>query len=321
MWVSLILPMLLISAGHDAGRRDFPGGLPALSQHETQLAADLKRDLHKLCKEIGERNSLRYKELVASAEWIEAELKAAGYAVSRQPYKIDKQTYWNVIAEKRGTKAPDQIVVIGAHYDSVRNCAGADDNGTGVVAMLALARAARDDKPDRTLRFVAFVNEEPPFFQTRDMGSLIYARACKAKNERIVAMLCLETMGYFSDARGSQRYPFPLNLLYGSTGDYIAMVSNNASRDLLAQTHAAFVEHATIPALKATAPEFIEGVGWSDHWSFWQMGWPGVMITDTAPFRYPHYHTVNDTVDKIDYPRLARVVAGLEHVLRKLCQS
>jgi hypothetical protein len=147
------------------------------------------------------------------------------------------------------------------------------------------------------------------------MGSVRYARRCRQRDEQIVAMLSLETIGYYSDAPGSQQYPFPFGLLYPSEGNFIGFVGNVSSGDLVRTAIGAFRQHARFPSEGAAVPASIQGVGWSDHWSFWQVGYPGIMVTDTAPFRYPHYHRREDTPDKVDYARMARVVAGLEHVV------
>jgi hypothetical protein len=171
------------------------------------------------------------------------------------------------------------------------------------------------------VRFVFFVNEEPPFFMTSDMGSLRYARRCRDRGERIVAMLSLETMGCFSDEEGSQRYPFPFSLLYPSRGNFIAFVGNLASRRLVRLAVGSFRRHASIPSEGAAAPGWITGIGWSDHWSFWKQGYPAVMVTDTALFRYEHYHTSLDTPDRVQYGQLARVVAGLEKVIVDLASE
>ena len=153
------------------------------------------------------------------------------------------------------------------------------------------------------------------------MGSRVYARRSKARGENIVAMFSLETIGYYSDRPGSQRYPFPLGFFYPSTGSFIAFVSNLSSRALLHEVLASFRRHAAFPAEGVAAPAFIPGVDWSDHWSFWKEGYPALMVTDTAPYRYPYYHTAQDTPDRVDYERTARVVTGLHRMLRELAQA
>ena len=173
----------------------------------------------------------------------------------------------------------------------------------------------------RTVRFVLFANEEPPFFQTADMGSLVYAKRCRQRGENIVAMLSVETIGYYSERPGSQQYPPPMGLLYPSTGDFIGFVGNVKSRHLVRELVGSFRRHAQFPSEGAALPGSMTGVSWSDQWAFWQEGYPAVMVTDTAPFRYPYYHHPADTPDRLDYERMARVVDGLRAVLVDLAGS
>jgi Zn-dependent M28 family amino/carboxypeptidase len=280
------------------------------------LADELRRDVTVLAGEIGERNTRRPRQLAAAADFMAVSL--APHAVSHQDYSADGVACRNIVAELAGTSRPDEIVVVGGHYDSVTGCPGANDNGSGAAAVLALARAFAAKPAARTIRFVGFVNEEPPFFMTDLMGSLVYARRCAERKEKIVAMFSLETMGCFSDVKGSQKYPFPLGLLYPSTGDFIAFVSNRKSKPLLKRTKAAYSRSAKVRCITGALPESLTGVAWSDQWSFWQCGYPGVMVTDTAPFRYPHYHEPTDTPEKIDYARFTDVVEALEPVIREI---
>ena len=148
------------------------------------------------------------------------------------------------------------------------------------------------------------------------MGSVVYATRARERGEKIVAMLSLETIGYYSNERGSQTYPAPFHLMLPSTGNFIAMVSNFASASLLRRIARGFRSGSTLRVIASPAPERIPGIGWSDHWSFWRQGYPAVMLTDTAPFRYPYYHTREDTPDKLDYERIALVVSGVMTALR-----
>jgi Zn-dependent M28 family amino/carboxypeptidase len=284
--------------------RSHRGPLPPATAEQTRLAEELRKDVQALAGAIGERS--RMQAQAASRQWIELALRAAGSAT------CSTDAARNVTAEIPGASQAGEIVIVGAHYDSVAGSPGANDNASGVAAMLALARRFAGTKPGRTLRFVAFADEEPPCFQTEQMGSLQYAMSCKAKGENIVAMLCLETLGFYRDEKGSQSYPIPLlRFLYPSRGDFVAIVGNVSSRALVRRVVGSFREHAAFPSEGGALPGWIPGVGWSDQWSFWQQGYPAVMVTDTAPFRYPHYHRASDTPDKLDYERLARVVDGL----------
>ncbi|MFP4414658.1 MAG: M28 family peptidase [Coleofasciculus sp.] len=319
--LSLILVIVLLGAWFLMIRmpgESYHGELPPLTQKEVTLQNALQQDVEKLASEIGRRNYLYYDGLIAATDFLEREISQVGYKVKRQGYEIDNQTYYNLEVEIIGTEKPQEIVVVGGHYDSVYTSPAANDNGTGAAATLELARLFAGKQPARTLRFVEFVNEEPPFFQTDDMGSLVYAKQCRDRKDNIVAMLSLETMGYYSDKIGSQQYPFPLDQIYPLQGNFIGFIGNLGSRKLVHNVVESFRRHAKFPSEGATLPPMIPGVGWSDQWAFWQQGYPGVMVTDTAPFRYPYYHTDEDTPDKVDYERLARVVAGLEQVIAEL---
>ncbi len=296
--------------------QSFTGPLPPVTPAQTTLADELGRDVTVLSKEIGERNLLHPEALTKAADYIEGQFQKAGLKVTRQKYEVKGQACFNLVTEIQGKT--DGVVVIGAHYDSVRGAPGANDNGSGVAAVLALARRMASDRPQKTLRFVAFVNEEPPYFQTADMGSLVYAKAAKANGDKISAMLSIETIGCYSDAEGSQHYPAPFSLLYPSTGNFIAFVGNTESAELVKQIVGKFRNDVRFPSEGAAVLGSIEGVGWSDHWSFWEAGYPALMVTDTAPFRYRWYHTAEDTPDKLDYEKTARVVEGLEIVVRDL---
>ena len=300
----------------------------SLSTEEITLREELRADVRTLGGEIGERNMLHYPQLNAAADFIENSFSTAGLHPRRDTYELQGKAFHNIEAEIRGS-AP-QIILIGAHYDSVFGAPGANDNGSGVAAMLALARrfATRASSAkattaagstSSTLRFVAFVNEEPPFFQSKQMGSFVYASRCKDRGDQITAMISLETIGYFSDAPRSQTYPAPgLGIFYPTTGNFIGFVGNVRSNALVRRAIAIFRKQAKIPSEGAALPAFIPGVGWSDQWAFSQHGYPGIMITDTAPFRYPHYHRATDTPDKLDYDRFALVVSGVEKLVEDL---
>ena len=297
----------------------------SLSPDEVALREELRANVQKLAGEIGERNVWHYAKLNAAADFIEESFSRAGLHPRRDSYKMQGQACHNIEAEIPGRRqgaavaSPPSIILIGAHYDSVFGSPGANDNGTGVAATLALARRFANATPDHTLRFVAFVNEEPPYFLSGEMGSLVYARRCKEHGDKISAMISLETIGYFSDEPHSQTYPSPgLGVFYPKVGNFIGFVSNVKSCALLRRVIALFRKHAKIPSEGASLPAFIPGVSWSDQWSFWQQGYPAIMVTDTAPFRYPYYHSSSDTPDKLDYDRFTLVVSGMEKVIEEL---
>jgi Zn-dependent M28 family amino/carboxypeptidase len=271
-------------------------------------ASALRRDIEILCAR-GPRNTGSPESMRAAAAFIETSFIQSGYDVERHSYAPETGGE-NVIAEVRGTLT-GEILVVGAHYDSVYDSPGADDNASGVAALLALARHFAGARLKKTVRFVAFANEEPPHFQTPAMGSFAYARRCHDRGERIAGMLCLESLGYFDPAPGSQLYPPLMSLFYPDRGDFIGFAGNLASRRLVRRCVRTFRKHAQIAAQGAAVPELIRQIGWSDQWSFWQFGWPALMVTDTAPFRNPNYHRSSDTPETLDYERTARVVEGL----------
>jgi Zn-dependent M28 family amino/carboxypeptidase len=298
--------------------RSYRGLLKPLNEHESGIRTGLVRHVEKLATEIGERNLEHYSALNAAAQYIESTLRDYGYEIKTYSYEVRGNAVTNIEARLTGKAFSSENLIVGAHYDSVVGTAGANDNGSGVAALLELARVLKQAEPAQTIRFVFFANEEPPYFQTSTMGSVVYANQLRKENTRVSGMLSLETIGYYSDAKGSQSYPAGFGSLYPSTGNFISFVGNTGSRELLQQAMRAFRESTSFPSEGAAAPEGITGIGWSDHWSFWQAGYRAIMVTDTAPFRYPYYHQPQDTPDKLDFDRMAQVVAGLEQVVRKL---
>ena len=294
--------------------RSHAGALEPPDDDLRALAARLRADVTAIASR--EHNLHHAQAYEAAASYIERQLGAAGYAVQRQVFETPAGASRNIEVEIRGSR--EGTMVVGAHYDSVGGAPGANDNGSGVAAVLELARRLRAWNPAHTWKLVLFANEEPPYFHSDLMGSAHYAQRAKARGERIEAMFSLETLGYYSDQPGSQRYPWPFNFFYPDRGNFVGFVGNLASRELLHRAIRAFRTHARFPSDGLAAPAFIPGVDWSDHWNFWRQGWPALMITDTAPYRYPHYHTAGDTPDKVDYERLARVVRGLEATFREL---
>jgi len=291
------------------------GPLPPLDAEGRGLAENLKAHVSGVASE--EHNVGRPEALERSARYIEAALAKLGYVVSRQEFETEGVKVRNLEVSKG---AGERLVVVGAHYDSARDAVGANDNGSGVAALIELARFLKAIQPAQGLevRLVFYVNEELPWFGTDKMGSYVHSRRLASEGKEVVAMLSLETMGWYSENFDSQRYPFPFSLFYPSKGNFIGFVANLGSRSLMHRVVGSFRRAVAFPSEGVAAPESIPGIRWSDQWAYWKFGWPAVMVTDTAPFRYPHYHSPHDTPDKLDYGRLARVVKGLEGVLRDL---
>jgi len=300
--------------------QSFAGVLDPLDNFQSRLRDHLKDHVTMLAGQIGERNLDHYDRLEAAAAYIRQYLEQQDYQVQEQDYTVNGKTCRNLYAVLDGSDQSKGALVVGAHYDSVSGSPGANDNGSGVAAVLELARTMKNLAPARPIIFAFFDNEEPPYFQTDNMGSLQFARSLKALGTRIGGMISIETIGYYSDQPGSQKYPAGISSSYPNTGNFIGFVSNLDSRQFMHQAITAFRATTHFPSEGAALPKFVKGVGWSDQWSFWRIGVPAIMITDTAPFRYPYYHTANDTPEKLDYDRMARVVVGLKHVIQQLTQ-
>lgn len=296
------------------------GALPALTPEERDLAARLRRHVEAIAA--AEHNLDHYDELEKAALYIERALEGHGYPVNRQVFEARGKTVRNIDVVLEAPKLDPDVIVVGAHYDSAQGTPGANDNASGAAAVLELARLLADlkDSARKRIRLVLFVNEENPYYGTPEMGSLQFARLLHARGERVTAMFSLETIGYYSDKPGSQTYPKPFGAVFADKGDFIAFVGMLNSRQLVQETMRSFRAHTAFPTIGGVSPGFIPGIAWSDHWSFAQYGIQAVMVTDTAPFRYPHYHRPTDTPDKIDYDKLARVVKGMERVIRDLAR-
>jgi hypothetical protein len=324
--VLLGLPWLVCASMPGASHA---GPLPPLDDATRTLAGELRATVFELCSR-GERNLQHPDGLAHAIETVERHLARAGKPVTREGYFADlfgagegpAPDSFNLFVDLPGDGTTDGIVVVGAHYDSVLGSPGANDNGSGVAALCALAPRLAALPRARTVRLVAFANEEPPYYHTPAMGSRVHAERAKQRGERIAAMLSLETLGCYSDAPGSQRYPVPLlALAYPTRADFVAFVGDLGARALVRRCVGTFREHARFPSEGAALPAWIPGVDWSDHESFRREGWPALMVTDTALFRSGDYHETTDTPEKLDYERLARVVLGLERVLDELARA
>lgn len=301
--------------------KSYRGPLPPLGMTEMEISSRLQQHVHFLAGETGQRHIWNPAALQAAADYVEKTFALAGYQVGKQEFTVYNRSTYNLEAELPGQTSPSDIIVVGAHYDTVFDSPGANDNASGVAALLELARLLRHERFQRSIRFVAFTNEEPPFYFSENMGSRRYAMRSREKNENIAAMLSVETVGYYSELPASQQYPFPLSIFYPARADFIAFVGNTASRKLVRQSIESFRRTAKLPSEGLAAPGFITGVGWSDHWSFWKAGYPAIMITDTAFFRYAPYHTPNDTPEKLDYEKMTLLVQGLAAVIADLANA
>lgn len=301
--------------------KSFAGSLPPLTTEEAETASQLSQHVKYLSQTIGERNLLKAGTLQATTDYLRNQLALDGYSIADRKYLVHGYEVHNLEADLPGSNQNEGAIVVGAHYDSVAGSPGANDNASGVAAVLELARIWHGTSHPKTVRLVLFINEEPPYFQTSDMGSLVYARQLQSEHVAVSAMISLETIGYYSDAPDSQKYPALLGLFYPNRGNFISFVGNPDSRILVREAIRTFRQTTKFPSEGIDAPEDWPGVGWSDHWSFWQQHYPAIMVTDTALFRYRYYHTPSDTADRVDFEKMARVVRGMQRVVESLASN
>ncbi len=288
--------------------KSYSGDTTTPTVEELVLANKLNVHVKIIARE--EHNTLHPEALNNSAKYIEQQLAEIGYEVSLQPFRAGTQQVRNIEVELKGKISPSEIIVIGAHYDSAQGAPGANDNASGVALLIELARFFKSTSPQKSLRFVFFTNEEPPFFGTDEMGSVVYAKRSKERSENIVGMVSLETLGYYDDAKKSQKSPLFFRPFFPDKGNFVAFVGNFSSRQLVRNTINSFRVSTKFPSEGIVSYSHIIGIDWSDQYAFWRYGYPAVMLTDTALFRYPYYHTHNDTVDRVNYIKLAKVYGG-----------
>ncbi len=285
------------------------------------LSARLEATVRVFASEIGPRNLHHYENLRQAESCLLARFLDAGYQPERQRYGARGRLFSNIEVEITGRERPEEIILVGAHYDSHKDSPGADDNASSLAVLLELAERLRDSRPGRTIRFVAFTNEESPFTHRPSMGSRVYVRACRRRGDKIMGMLCLESLGAFSKEPGSQRGSLR-GVVLPPTGDFLAVVANPLSRPLLEQAERVLREEADgFPFRALTAPTHLPLAWSSDHWSFWVEHYPALMLTDTAPLRHRHYHRKTDTPETLDYGWLAEVCEAVELMVRRLADT
>lgn len=321
----LIVASSLIWYGASMPGTSFRGPLPAASEAQRALAVKLRTHVEKLAGELGGRSTFEGRKMARAASYLRDELLAMGYAAVNETFAERGSRVPNLEVVLLGTQPQLPCIVVGAHYDAYQGTPGADDNASGSAAVLEIARALSAVGPGkltRTVRIALFINEEPPAFQTADMGSWIYAKALKAAGVQVHSMISVEAIGYYRSEPNTQKYPLaPLARIYPNTGDFIAFVGDVGSRWLVREAIGTFREKAQFPSEGAALPGQIAGVGWSDHWSFWQEGFSAIMVTGTATFRNPNYHLPSDRPDTLDYDRMSRVTEGLVAVTRSLADK
>jgi Zn-dependent M28 family amino/carboxypeptidase len=282
------------------------------------IQANLKKHLTYLSVTLGDRSIYRPGNLQAAADYVFQNFAAMGYAPRRQTFISMKEEVGNVIA---GDENPGGYYILGAHFDTVAGTPGADDNASGVAVLLEVARLARNLTPPRPWAFIGFTCEEPPAFFTPDMGSRVYVKRARQQKANILGMLCLEMVGYYSQAPHSQSLPLPLKLMgYPTTGNFIGLVSDRRSRPLMVRLEAAIQGGCRLPTVTLAVPlggHILPEVRLSDHANFWDEGYRAIMLTDTAFMRNPNYHGPGDVMDRLDLTAMTELTLGLVNFVER----
>ena len=305
-WAVLILITGLLTWSFITKNKDMDK--PDLPVNKTQLYADVQY----LTELVPPRNAFNTASLNQSADYIFREFKKVSPRVQYQTFKVEGQEYKNIICSL-GPEDGERII-IGAHYDVCGDQPGADDNASGVAGLLAIARMVHDLKPDLRYRldFVAFALEEPPYFKTEAMGSAVHAKSLSAAGVKVKGMICLEMIGYYSEEKGSQRYPVDaMRIIYPDRANFISVVGNMGQGSLVKHVKNYIKVGSQIPVESLTAPASVPGVDFSDHLNYWKYDFPAVMITNTSFYRNPNYHQQSDTIDTLDFDKIAEVVKGV----------
>ena len=262
------------------------------------------------------RDYAHLENLNAAAEYIKQQFESMGLEVAEQKYTVNNQEYKNLITSLGPQDGPK--LIIGAHYDVAGPNPGADDNASGVAGLIELVRLLKNESLKKNITLVAYTLEEPPFYATNSMGSYIHAKSEREQGSNIELMISLEMIGYFSEEKGSQRFPLKLlKLFYPGKGNFIAVVdrlSSGWARDV----KTGMAKHMSIPVYSINAPLIIPGIDFSDHRNYWAHGYDAVMLTDTSFYRNTAYHTDGDTLDRLDYMKMAEVVQGVFAYVKEL---
>jgi hypothetical protein len=293
----------------------------------SDLESALRAHVEILCA--SERNTGHSPEgLDRAAKYISGQFERFGYGVTRQGFPADGITCANIEAVPPGFVGCDNPhIIIGAHYDSAPGTPGADDNASAVAILLEVARLLAGKRSSKSLRFVAYTNEEPPHFCTATMGSVVHAKSCRKRGDRITGMICLESLGVFHEKPGSQELPTEFALLPDdfkkmilpagidpSIGNFLAVIGNPKSADFMGAVVGRLANDQNLPIF---ATEILD-IRLSDHLAYWEEGYPAIMLTDTALYRNAHYHLPSDTPEKLNYPTMVllteRIAAAVERM-------
>lgn len=266
---------------------------------------------------IGERHIFNMEKLEQTKKYVAEEFEKCGYQINYQKFNQAGKDAYHIIA-RRPDAAENDIIVIGAHYDSAGNTKGADDNASAVAGMLELACQLSTAEETKHIEFVAFANEERSFLKTKKMGSAEYVKKIKEENKDIRYAVIFETIGYYKDDFFSQKYPLFVGFFYPNKGNFITVAGNSESTELTKEIKRAVLKNSDIPVERiAFNSKFVRGLSFSDHSMFWEEGYKAVMLTDTAFYRNPNYHQPTDTYDTLDYDRMAELVKGMKAFVKK----
>ena len=286
------------------------------------IETNLRLHVDRLASLIGPRTLQRPNTIKATIGYIRSQWSEMGYSIAEETYDALGNVATNLIVEQPGNKRGDEIVLLGAHYDTVSTTPGADDNASAVAVLLEVSRLLKDHAGSRTVRYVAFACEEAPYFNLNSMGSQHNARESRKRGDKIVGMLCLEMVGYFRDEVGSQGVPptIPkfLHRLFPNRGNFLAAVGNLASWKLAWSFRRGFKRGTRLPLFSIVLPEKIHEIRLSDNSSYWDQDYPALMLTDTSFLRNPHYHLASDLPETLDYQRMTEVTHGVAAAIKRL---
>lgn len=317
-------PMVILLAAVAMVTQPFAATAP--SQPPAVDPTRLEAHVRYLSETLYPRSFDQFENIARAAGYIQDEFKALGVDVTVQEVVVEESRYRNIIGRFGPESGP--LTVIGAHYDSHGDASkgarfsagydrsthtpGADDNASGVAGLIELASLLQRHPPSHPVELVAYTLEEPPHFRTEHMGSAWHANSLLDNGKTVSLMLSLEMIGFFSDEPGSQHFPVPgMSFFYPSSGNFIALVGRVGDMDLTRNVKSLLAGATDLPVYSINAPSFVPGIDFSDHMSYWRQGYPALMVTDTAFYRNPGYHTADDTYDKLDYERMAKVVQAV----------
>lgn len=284
---------------------------------QTSDSLRIKKHLVKITKTKKARNYKNISTLNQVASYIYNEFNTYADSTYYQKFNVNGKTYKNVICSF-GSKNK-QTVVVGAHYDVCGNQEGADDNASGVVALLELARILKGKPLNYKIELVAYTLEEPPFFRTKNMGSYIHAKSLTNNKVKVYGMISLEMIGYFSAVKNSQDYPTKeLSTFYGNKGNYIAIVNKLKQGKFAQKFTKLFIKKKHINAKEISMPKSINGVDFSDHLNYWSFDYSALMITDTAFYRNKNYHSATDTMETLNITKMTQVIDTVYETLTEL---